>query len=911
MDKKLYLIVFFLLFTAIAFAQNATLKGRITDKNTNEPLPGAEIHFDDFKSSGVSADNTGTYVLPNIKPGEYKLKVKYIGYAEYEKKIRLTAGQVLVLDIGLQKRSEDLEAVNVYGKLPNETEAAARSDEKNSNNIKNVVSAKAIEKSPDINAANVLQRVSGVTIQRNAGGDDAYAIIRGLEPRYNNTLINGVKIASPSSKTRLVSLSIVPADLLARIEVDKTLLPEMEGDAIGGTVNLVFKDAADKRQISATGSLGYSQIFIDRKFLGFSTADIKKYSPSESNGPGYVAQPNDFTRSNLDFKYKQPAPTGTLTLTYGERFLKNKLGFVIGDSYQNLYFGSNTEGNDGNADPADPDKRPRINDIFNRSISSHQLLNNLITHFDYAIDDKNKIILDNVLLYSRLEEASVTADTSITGGNGGRTVPGTGPVNRIYQSTLNNQIVENLKLSGDHILSKHFRFNWYGAFSDAFVRTPDQADINTNILITYAPATGQFTTSPNYFDNIDRVWAHNQDKDYDGVANLSYKTNISNAVLELKAGGMYRHKTRYNYEDQYTLRPVPNANGGKSIFTDINTAQWNVYNPYGAGEFNVNNYNAFENITAYYGEFKLSWPKLDIFGGLRTEVTSQGYHVRQDVTNASDVNKDYTDILPSISFKYKLNDITNIRLAYFSSVARPAYFELVPTVPPSTGGSAVRGNPGLKHTTANNLDLRYELFPKADEQFFAGVYYKKLTNPIEYSYGGNSGANSIYQPVNSNAATVAGFELAYTRYFGNIGFSGNYAYNYSDVAGQKVDRLNPAVDGHPNLVIEHRMLTGASVHDLNASLLYRNRKAGFNAQLAYQFLGKTLVGIYPDNGDNYIQQPLSTLAFSADKAIGKHFTVFTKLNNLLNTHTTVVLHNFQNGNEVTRATYLLGLRYNY
>jgi hypothetical protein len=107
------------------------------------------------------------------------------------------------------------------------------------------------------------------------------------------------------------------------------------------------------------------------------------------------------------------------------------------------------------------------------------------------------------------------------------------------------------------------------------------------------------------------------------------------------------------------------------------------------------------------------------------------------------------------------------------------------------------------------------------------------------------------------------------------------------------------------------MLTGAAVHDLNVSLLYRDKKIGLNAQLAYQYLGKILVDRYPDNGDNYIQQPMSVLAFSADKSIGKHFTIFTKLNNLLNTHTTVVLYNFQNGNEITKATYLLGMRYSY
>ena len=905
MVKKLYFFSFFLFSTAFVFGQNGTLKGRIIDGETRQPLAGAIIHIDDLANSSA-ADEKGNYVLSNITPGEYVIKINFIGYVGYEKKIKIGAGDMLVLNIQLSQDIQNLNTVNVVGRLPTENEAAARANEKNSDNLKNVVSAQAIEKSPDINAANVLQRVSGVTIQRNAGGDDSYAIIRGLEPRYNNTLINGVQIASPDSKTRLVSLSVVPSDLLARIEVDKTLTPEMDGDAIGGTVNLVFKDAPDKREITATGSVGYGQLFIDRKFVDFSKADIKTYSPSEANGPAYVAQPGDFTRSNLAFKNITPPPTETFSFSYGDRFLNNKLGLLIANSYQNLYFGSNTEGDDGNADPNDPDHRPRINDIYNRAISSRQILNNFITHLDYRIDDKNKITLDNVLLYSRLEEASFTADTSITGGNGGRTVPGTGPVNFINQSTTSNQIIENLKLTGNHVLSKHFLFDWYGAFSDAFVRLPDQASINSNIAITYDPSTNQFTKTPDYFDEIDRTWSHNNDKDYSGAANITYKTSLKNTFLELKAGGFYRDKTRYNYEDEYILRPVASTAGEKVVFSDIYSAQWVVYNPFGAGEFNVNNYNAFEDITAFYGQFKLTFPRLQIFGGVRNEITSEGFHVRQDITKASDVTKNYSDILPSISFKYKLNEIANLRLAYFASIARPAYYELVPTVPPSTGGTVVEGNPNLKHTTANNYDIRYELFPKADEQFFIGAYYKQLTNPIEYSYGGNSGSATVYQPMNSDEAKVAGVELAFTRYWGNLGLSGNYAYNYSDVAGLKVDRNNPVAR-----VIEHRMLTGASVHDLNLSFLYRNKDAKFNAELAYQYLGKTLVGIYPDNGDNYIQQPLSSLAFSADKAISKHFTLFTKLNNLTNTHTTVVLHNFQNGNEITKATYLLGMRYNY
>lgn len=899
---KLYLTVFFILSVLCVSAQHISVKGKVYDETTNTSLPGANIELDDTGKQTLT-DANGAFQFVGLTPGTYKIKVKFIGYNESEREVKVDGTHTLTVVVALHSKSNDLAEVSIYGSINKESDESSRATEKNSGNLLNVVGAQAIQKSPDINAANVLQRVSGVTIQRNAGGDDAFAIIRGLEPRYNNTLINGVSIASPDSKTRVVSLSIVPSDLLEKIEVNKTLLPEMEGDAIGGTVNMIFKDAPDQKQFSADATIGYEQLFIDRKFLDFSKKDIHTYSPSELNGSSYVAQPNDFTRSNLDFRNITAPPSETFSANYGNRFFGKKLGIIIGDSYQNNYFGSNSTLNDGNADPNSPDHRPRINDIINRSFSSRQILNNLIAHVDYRFNDKHKISFDNVLLYSRIEEAQVSIDTSLTGGNGGRTIPGTGPVSTTTQSTTNNQILENLKISGSHILSQHFKFDWYGAFSDAYVRTPDQAGINTNILISYDPSTRAFTKTPNYFDNIDRVWAHNNDKDYDFAGNLAYKTSFGDAVLELKVGGLYRDKTRYNYEDEYILRPTTNANGGKAVFTDIYSAQWVVYNPYGAGEYNINNYNATETVSAQYGQFKLSFPRLDIFGGVRSETTSQDIHVRQDVTNANEITKDYTDILPSISIKYKLNDITNLRLAYFSSIARPSYYELVPTVPPTTGTTQIEGNPNLKHTTSNNFDARYELFPKPDEQFFVGVYYKQLTNPIEYAYLGSA----TIQPINSSSAKVAGIELAYTRFFGNIGLSGNYAYNYSDVLDTlKINRLAPTT-----YTSEHRMLTGAAVHDLNVSLLYRNKKMGFNAQLAYQYLGKTLVERYPDNGDNYIQQPLSTLAFSADKTIGKHFTIFTKMNNLLNTHTTVVLYNFQNGNEVTKATYLMGIRYNY
>ena len=130
MTKKFYFFIAFLLSSSVAFGQTATLRGIITDDKTKDPLPGATIHFDEHNNA-VAANVNGEYSILNISPGEYKVKVKLLGYTEFEKKIKLAAGQELILDIKLSREDRQLETVNVYGTINKETDAASRSTEKN------------------------------------------------------------------------------------------------------------------------------------------------------------------------------------------------------------------------------------------------------------------------------------------------------------------------------------------------------------------------------------------------------------------------------------------------------------------------------------------------------------------------------------------------------------------------------------------------------------------------------------------------------------------------------------------------------------------------------------------------------------------------------------------------------------
>ncbi len=899
------------LLTQLTFAQSSGIKGQLTGSN-NEPLAGAFLYLTNTSIKTVT-DSNGYFFLSAVPPGIYTITAEYVGYTTLSTQVKLKPGRLEQVEFQMVSKAMTLAEANVFGKISQEEEAGSRQREKRANNILNVISAKAMERSPDINAANVLQRMSGLTIQRNGGADEAYPVIRGLDPRYNNTLINGIKIASPDDKSRYVPLNIVPSDLLGSIEVHKSLLPEMEGDAIGGSVNMVMKDAPEKEVFKVLGSLGYSKIFMDRKFQNFSKADIQQRTLTDRFGPSYIAQPGDFSRSNLDFTYTNPLPNAVVAVTYGRRFLQNRLGLLLAETYQNQYYGSNSIFNQA-APNVHANGAPGLSDYANRYFSTQQMNNGFTVHLDYDLNPRNKITLTNIVLNSYLAQARTIIDTAILGGNGGRTVPGTGPVSTDYTSITSYQFLENLKLEGKHILSSHFLVDWIGVYSYATKRSPDMADLALNSKIDTVHTTNDihgpyiFTTTPNYFDQISRVWQHNADQDFDGIFNLTYKSALpKEGLLELKAGGLYRRKTRSNYQDEYDLQPTTNANGVKQAFFNINSAQWVVYNVGGTPEYNINNYQVHEYVTAGYGEFKLSFPSLDLFGGARVEHTQQGYSLKTFLaTGINGVSKDYTDVLPSVMAKVKLNDKTNLRLSYYKGISRPNYYDLVPATRQSvTSATATQGNPYLNHTVADNYDIRYEWYPAAEEQLFAGVFYKKLVNPIESAYV----SGTVYEPENFGNATDYGAELAFTRYFGRIGITGNYTFLYSKIYSPK--SYYNLTTGYINVdTLQKRPLQGQTDHTLNLSLLYRDTRRAFFAELAFQYIGNAISVVYPIFGYDYYQRPQSNLAFSAEKGLrNRRFTVFTKWNNLLNTPNKAEINTLLVQREITKFNFSFGLRY--
>ena len=940
MIKKLFLQKpFFYLFVSLIFTSSIsyaqTVKGKATDAVSGEPLIGATVFLkgSDLKTL-VRLD--GSFIFKNVKPGSYDVEINDIGYSSNTHTVAVSqSGNIVEVKFELKKELKELAAVTVSS-FSKTDDRSARHLEKNADIVKNVLSQKTIELLPDLTVANAMQRMSGVTIQRTNSGEGRYAIIRGMDQRYNNTLVNGIKIPSPDNKYRYVPLDIFPTDLLERLEVIKSLTPDMEGDAIGGTMNVVMKSAPDKFLLNANVAGGFSTLFSgERPFSSFATSSINKQSPAEIKGNNYSADPAaDFPKNNLSFKNKSTPLNSTIGLTIGDRFLKGKLGILAGASYQNIYRGSNSDFFLPNAQPTTipgKDNIPVFSDIYIRQYSTQTSRLGLHNKIDYIFNSRNKISLYNLYLKMNEYQSRYSVDSVLAIQ---RTGPGSGNVQISNRSRWQQQSIYNSTLQGNHQLSNLFKLNWSAVYSVAKFAIPDMAEYAVDHSVYTDPASGQVTQTQYVTQTMNRNWTHNTDQDIAGYLNFIYSPQILNKEVVFSFGGLARHKSRDNYDNRYTLDPLL-VGGAPQAFTDLQSAQYFFKPDQGKGNVTAltyNNYHFTENISAGYVEAKIiATGKLQITGGARIENTQQKYTtVLPAGIDAKEGTIKYTDILPGLHFKYALTEKQNLRLSYFKSISRPSFFEIVPQEELDENFN-IKGNPYIKHSTADNIDLRYELFPGAADQVLIGAFYKNIQNPIEWyvvSAGGPSAQQIMPQNPTGNA-TNYGIELVLTKYFGPFGISANYTYTKSKVTTNKLYYYYD--NGQKNKVqLQTRPLQGQADNIGNVSLLYKNQQIGLDVQVAYVYTGQRISLVSPIYNADFIQAPYSQLDFSFEKKIIKHFSFYGKANNLTNAPAKWYINqsnNFRSGkdilpqqdnankilvqNDIYKITFLAGFRYKF
>lgn len=848
------------------------------DAQTGEEIIGARVSVKENPSQAVISGLDGSFNIDIT--GGCTLVCSYMGYQPYE--IEITSDNAEI-EIPLVSKVIELNDVTVTATNTGRSEAGARLIEKNALNVVNVLSAKAIELSPDITVANVIQRMSGVTIERNSSGEGQYAILRGMDKRYNYTLVNGVKIASPDNKNRFVPLDIFPSELLDRLEVTKSLTADMEGDGIGGAVNLVMKDAPSERQLTASISTGYNAMYFDRDFKSFAWDKIVRRSPDERWGTtqtGSKVSAADFSSSSLHMTEKKPMPDLTAGFSYGDRFFNDKLGIMLAASYSNTYRGRESE------IEYKPGESVRNGTVY-RDYSVQQ--SRLGTHLklDYDINRRNKLTWYNG--YMDLREAEVRDESD--------------EVYRSVRLEWNRQYIYNSTLKGEHRMLRDDRMqiDWSANYSKAYNETPDRVKMEF--------MGGRIMSS----DCAERRWEHNDDRDVEGRLNVSYRPDVESGTLELKTGGLYRDKARTSFCNYYTF----NSDTGNDWenFDDIAFYPRRSYGNIGGAL----NYDASERIGAAYAMVRYTVSAWEINGGVRAEHTDQGYELRfpEESVDPEGTQK-YWDILPSVHLKYNVHRNANLRFSYARAVNRPSFFEIAPY---SIIGDDYKeeGNPDLKHTVADNIDLRYEFFPGSSEQFMVGLFYKNIRNPIEYGLI-TEGQDLKYKPMNFGTARNLGAEVDIMKYFNWFGVKANYTYTHSAITTTKRQMNGNEVE----MLEQTRPLYGQAAHVANLSLLFKSPRHAWEGQILGSYTGKRLADISSWYDDDIWERGFFQLDASLEKGFKYGLTVFAKASNLLNTpilryirkgpHTVNVDSRRFDGNVVEREsrsgqTFMIGLRY--
>lgn len=877
-------ICFILSFLVLAIASNAqVLKGNVIDAKTGEPMTGATVQIKETgKKEFVQLD--GIFSFKNLSAGTYEVIISFSNYKTYTERVTINAGKTTEMKVQMESSVVELTGVNIVTGNSG-AERNIRVLEKNANQLVNVLSAKNIQLLPDITVANVLQRVSGVTVEKNSAGEARYPIIRGMEKRYINTLINGIKIPSPDNKSRFIPLDLFPSEILERLEVSKSLTPSMEGDAIGGTINLVMKDAPVSKLFQANISMGYNNIFGDQSFEKFDKSSMNKLSPAQINGSTYVAKPTDFSVAHLNYTSKNKPVNTTIGITYGNRFGKDKkLGALFSGSFQNIMTGTHSTFFLPNAQP-NLNNIPQFVDLYSRQYSTQNQRIGLNSKFDYKINQRNKISWFNTFVRLDVFQTRINSDT----------VALNSLVTESFRSTWQYQSIYNSTVQGIHQVSPSFLVDWSAGFSSANNHIPDQSSFSHQFPVSYDPAKGIFTRgTPDILNGMSRNWIRNSDKDLSAYINVTKKMRFLRKALEIKAGGLIRDKKRDNFYNAYSLNPLLGAQGNQ-LYTNINSAQFTFTAANATPGLNGNNYTFNEDVWAGYvqGKWKLS-AKLEMLGGVRVEGTHQHYETELDKSvPAKSGTITYTDLLPSVQFKFELNKHHDVRLAYYRAIARPQFAELIPDGPDDFETFKEKGDPvGLKHSLADNLDLRYEFLSGNADQVLVGVFYKRIQDPIEYSAikVGATAQNLI--PINIGTATNYGFEAVVTKYFGVFGVSANYTYTQSRVTNDHMlyYYYDNVLNYTTKIVSETRPLQGQANHIGNLSLLFKHPKLGLDAQFALVYTGERISLVSPYVGLHYWQQPYTGIDFSFEKRIVKKLTFYGKMNNLANSPAVGSLH---------------------
>lgn len=766
---KVSILMVVLFACSMAFGQG-TIRGVVTDSLNLQGLPGANIILDGT-SIGAATDLNGEYIITNIPPGMYVLKAKYIGYKEFSVDIMLKSGESATYNIVMTSDVVEGEVVTVS--VQREGQIAAINQQLTAKAIVNVISEEKIQELPDANAAEAIGRLPGISIQR-SGGEATKALIRGMQAKFSPVTVDGVRIPSTEENSRGVDLSTLSQSSLAGIELYKAVTPDMDGDALSGTINLVTKKAPEGRLLKATVKGSYN----------------------------YLTE----SANQHDFSFR-----------YGERFFNNVLGIQVAGNLDKK-IRSNESVRISSSRWEAPLQEVVIDNFNVEYIDEIRTRNGLSLLLDINTPDNGSIRINNVYGGTQRDYLTHRRDYPLDGDQ------------TIYDYRQREQDINtfNSSIHGEnHLLG--FDLNWGLSYAQSKSDYPFDYQLiffEANGMQAPYPLITEYEEIPdkvlplarNGYSEAWQAWGYyrkqdNVEKELTALIDISKPYSFTNKITgELKVGAKLKSRKRTNktsedfspyyldgqwkfdelapdgsvrpkdfsgtyFEDWYNA----GANGGamplehfigdestRAVFDKYQSSpiaikerlkQWQDLNKNGVDPtgnrmevwgnplYRVNDYDIEEVVNAFYlmNTLKLG-PKFIFTSGVRAEYEDNnylGYYMKSRVGGfplAEDVLFDTTSaadqfiVLPNFHLAYDATDYLKIRLAVYKALARPDFNMRIDRYVGGRGaalGSPFNvqvGNINLKTAEAWNYEINSSVYNHLIGLVSVSAYYKEIEN---------------------------------------------------------------------------------------------------------------------------------------------------------------------------------------
>jgi TonB-dependent receptor len=811
----LSILGFVLLLPSGAAAQvgKGAIAGVVRDE-AKAALPSASVQLQPLGRTAVS-DDQGQFRIADVPAGEYTLTASYVGFAPFTATVKLEAGQTVTVDALLHVASVNDQVIVTAERVAGEAEAI--NIERMSDDIVQVLPARVINSLPNTNIADAVGRLPSVSLERDEG-EGKYVQIRGTEPRLNNVTINGVSVPSPEGVVRNIKLDAVPANLVERIEVFKTLSASQDADGIGGTVNLVTRTAGEQATYNFGGSGGYTPIQGGRTLGAFDGTVGKRFGARKKFG---LILGGTVDRNNRGIDDLEPTQTAAT-------FQGQNVAYVSTEDLRSYSYYRTRYGFAGGID-------------YNFKPGTNAYLKGLYSDFhDYG---DTWVYTPNAGAITAVNGSQITFDN-------------TGSYQYRHYIRRPDQQVFSILTGARHDLGSTLIVYEFAGSRSHNIGGQDFATTNFNgqsatlQLDNSDPYRPKFVSldGSNIYDPTQYTISktvlpryHATQVNYQGAASLARRYSLGSHLSTFEMGlnirdshttqdqndlfydfnsgtpislssvlGSYTNPSYYDKTFTFGGLPYGPASGYNQIVRAINA---------NLGSFQVDPvtsttrsasafFDADERVYAGYLQDAIAFGKLRLQGGVRFEGTDTHFLTNQLTANVdssgnplppsiSPLHQDsgYVSLLPSIQAQYLIEKNTNIRANFSMGISRPNIGDLVPTTvvdPNASPKSVTTGNADLKPTKAKNYDLLVEHFFQPLGILQAGFFYKQLANPIyPTAFTIQSGSLAGYlqsQSINGPDAHITGFEASWEQRFSflprglsGFGVAANYGYTASQV----------------------------------------------------------------------------------------------------------------------------------